>query len=858
MSDEAQAPNAVMEEGTGEELVQLRNDDLVVIADNAPDISAPTGEQIKPIDGGLENDTVKIATDDEVIAAAEVLVVADTEILAQSSLEGAVEVVLDGNNVVVNPEISADAAVSLDPNFTPSHDQTESDNTVHGALQNEFYVAATDGVDTRSVPVDERAKEPEHSNSRKVSFVMPRPGEEIDPNVAAPMTQTPALPIVILDPKTDQRRKKKSNLPETVPVPRTNLLIDPKKGVAATFMPAPFSSAMMSTSTTGSLMDPETGHHHPTYLHASGMHGHGHSHTPRSPPTTSPSTPAATNSTPTPTPTPTSPSPSSHGSTYTSTSAATVSRRGHHAAKGSGHSDMLEGFQMVATNPSIRVKPSSADVVDGDASAIIPAAPPAQQRASSAPVMRSSISDMGASPTPHGQKRGSKLTSRSAAGTPIPPAELLRLTESKRKSTPFTHNPFALSPVAPTVIKTQTVRGNIDRFRIEQVALRRLRFVVEHNETEVEHLSIVDLVETGEVPSHLIQKYFGSQYMTAHDLRVLVLQSIDKTKRVRNRIAKAAALAEAQYSYRETSTSFYSESRFAGGQHEDRFSITAAQPNEQHDSNQSHEPQSEQQRPKSRAGTASTRSPSPTNKHSATPTPRNPPPPPSPHTSAHYPEYTMSSYNNTTSCASSPCVLQQRPLTPTTRAIARDASEEAVKLVYGTSKQTSTRASTRLTGGAASTILKRVTTPREVLEMLMQAEGSRTVLAGIPELGKSRSTEWKRYANANRQARSTSSLSGDSSSSVGGRTSVGGGRNLSDGASGGGIATRLSVSGRAVRDMVKKNVLGAEPEDGEPEVTPPSPPPQPPKLPTHQIKMAFSEKQILKLIEERRLRHLGL
>jgi hypothetical protein len=54
-----------------------------------------------------------------------------------------------------------------------------------------------------------------------------------------------------------------------------------------------------------------------------------------------------------------------------------------------------------------------------------------------------------------------------------------------------------LTPVAFSMVRQQTVRTNLDHYRIEQVALRRLRFVVENNQTEPEHLSIVDLVESG-------------------------------------------------------------------------------------------------------------------------------------------------------------------------------------------------------------------------------------------------------------------------------------------------------------------------------------------------------------------------
>ncbi|KAJ3022481.1 UNVERIFIED_CONTAM: hypothetical protein HDU68_009127 [Siphonaria sp. JEL0065] len=91
------------------------------------------------------------------------------------------------------------------------------------------------------------------------------------------------------------------------------------------------------------------------------------------------------------------------------------------------------------------------------------------------------------------------------------------------------------APVAPTIVKTQTVRCNLDSFSIEKVALRRLRFVVENNESDVEHLSLVDLIEAGQVPPPIICSFFGAEFATPHDLRVLLLQSIDKARRIRRR-----------------------------------------------------------------------------------------------------------------------------------------------------------------------------------------------------------------------------------------------------------------------------------------------------------------------------------
>ncbi|TPX68111.1 hypothetical protein SpCBS45565_g03340 [Spizellomyces sp. 'palustris'] len=93
---------------------------------------------------------------------------------------------------------------------------------------------------------------------------------------------------------------------------------------------------------------------------------------------------------------------------------------------------------------------------------------------------------------------------------------------------PVTYLPASLT-------KMQTVRSNIDQYRIEQIALRRLRFVIENNEAEPDHLSMIDLVEQGNVPQHILRRYFGAAYKNVHEIRVLLLQSIDRTRRLRHR-----------------------------------------------------------------------------------------------------------------------------------------------------------------------------------------------------------------------------------------------------------------------------------------------------------------------------------
>ncbi|KAI9004647.1 hypothetical protein BC832DRAFT_592588 [Gaertneriomyces semiglobifer] len=91
---------------------------------------------------------------------------------------------------------------------------------------------------------------------------------------------------------------------------------------------------------------------------------------------------------------------------------------------------------------------------------------------------------------------------------------------------------------------TQSARINLDRYRIEQIALRRLRHVIDSNEVEPEHLEMVDLIAHSNPPASLISTHFGSQYRTPTDLRILVLQSIDRSQRARARAVPRPATGD--------------------------------------------------------------------------------------------------------------------------------------------------------------------------------------------------------------------------------------------------------------------------------------------------------------------------
>ncbi|OAJ37248.1 hypothetical protein BDEG_21293 [Batrachochytrium dendrobatidis JEL423] len=75
--------------------------------------------------------------------------------------------------------------------------------------------------------------------------------------------------------------------------------------------------------------------------------------------------------------------------------------------------------------------------------------------------------------------------------------------------------PKPLTYIPLSYIKVQTARTNLDRYRIEQIALKRL----------------------SALPDGLVQRFFGPSFTTIHSLRVLLLQSIDSARRYRQRVA---------------------------------------------------------------------------------------------------------------------------------------------------------------------------------------------------------------------------------------------------------------------------------------------------------------------------------
>ncbi|KAJ3018651.1 hypothetical protein HKX48_002757 [Thoreauomyces humboldtii] len=118
-------------------------------------------------------------------------------------------------------------------------------------------------------------------------------------------------------------------------------------------------------------------------------------------------------------------------------------------------------------------------------------------------------------------------------GVPDNPALLLRSksTHATSLAIPQHHPHEHHTPIpnhAPQFPRVQNARTNLDRYRIEQIALRRLRFVIETRQAEPSHISMIDLVERGNVPPTLLSHYFGPKTTTPHDIKVLLLQAIHR------------------------------------------------------------------------------------------------------------------------------------------------------------------------------------------------------------------------------------------------------------------------------------------------------------------------------------------
>ncbi|KAJ3410801.1 hypothetical protein HDV05_003230 [Chytridiales sp. JEL 0842] len=360
--------------------------------------------------------------------------------------------------------------------------------------------------------------------SRRVSFaapkdtinisipgVAPEPAEEPEkvqrPTSAMKVPSTaPSEPLTTAPQETHWLPEKKKQR-DIVAMPKAKFTIDTQV--------APSSQAYMNRSSR--LKDPETGHNHPTYLHASGVHGHGHGHIRKQ----RPSSCGATR-----------PEGEKHENNLRISKSSLINHANINRC-----TTPIGDFSSVPNNPSLLLRTSDSRGNSRPPSAL--------KRPTSAPVRSASGKHNTSRPpsalavarskTP-APKDGSTEEKDTGEGEDTDIDERHVPQPSENNGGYITGRP--LTPVALSMVKQQTVRTNVDHFRIEQVALRRLRFVVEHNQTEPEHLSIVDLVESVNMPPQMISKFFGPKYTTPHELRILVLQSIDRIRRMKKAASK--------------------------------------------------------------------------------------------------------------------------------------------------------------------------------------------------------------------------------------------------------------------------------------------------------------------------------
>ncbi|KND00241.1 uncharacterized protein SPPG_04573 [Spizellomyces punctatus DAOM BR117] len=184
-------------------------------------------------------------------------------------------------------------------------------------------------------------------------------------------------------------------------------------------------------------------------------------------------------------------------------------------------------FEQVPDNPAVLIKKST-DAENAGTETKSTKASPAPSRPMSAKRPLSGRSGQSNSHTRRSPNQSLPSATASSDDPMMSGVSLSSLPLATEHKLPVTYLPASLT-------KMQTVRSNIDQYRIEQIALRRLRFVIENNEAEPDHLSMIDLVEQGNVPQHILRRYFGPAYKNVHEIRVLLLQSIDRTRRLRHR-----------------------------------------------------------------------------------------------------------------------------------------------------------------------------------------------------------------------------------------------------------------------------------------------------------------------------------
>ncbi|KAI9345348.1 hypothetical protein BDR26DRAFT_856798 [Obelidium mucronatum] len=328
-------------------------------------------------------------------------------------------------------------------------------------------------------------------------------------------------------------------MPIWIPRANLNIAIQPPPQptpAAKMIMQTPFATSLGFVSSTGVLDDPDSGHRHPTYLHSSGMHGHHHpTHNKDDLLRVFHRQPAHHHQ-----------YPALENQLQTLAISPKLEKKKLEAALQKEQDDTRKKRPQTApaaiksSNVKMAVYAEDYDMVPHHVNLRPRSENPVNMRPQSARVATKKATYEYSGPMSSYQLMNPFLAavrepSAVSLAAAAPPTNVPDTYYSLRASKQPT------APVAPTIVRTQTVRSNLDSFSIEKVALRRLRFVVENNECDVEHLSLVDLIEAGQVPAPIITSFFGAEYATPHDLRVLLLQSIDKARRIRNRRKKMGA-----------------------------------------------------------------------------------------------------------------------------------------------------------------------------------------------------------------------------------------------------------------------------------------------------------------------------
>ncbi|ORX54273.1 hypothetical protein BCR36DRAFT_581895 [Piromyces finnis] len=92
-------------------------------------------------------------------------------------------------------------------------------------------------------------------------------------------------------------------------------------------------------------------------------------------------------------------------------------------------------------------------------------------------------------------------------------------------------------PALPTsLVKRHNAHRNLERFNIEQVVLRRLRYILNFNEIEKDHIYLIDFLKESNIPNDLFHLLFQNNFNSLDDLRNELLgqmlnENINKVKK---------------------------------------------------------------------------------------------------------------------------------------------------------------------------------------------------------------------------------------------------------------------------------------------------------------------------------------